>query len=74
VRRHPPPVNRVLDGWSWRTVTNERLARRIWEAWAKVGATVEVRVTETATTCPVSGRKLVRREIVSDLVNGWPRP
>ena len=69
-RFHPGPCGGRLDGFSERGA--RELARRIREAWAKIGWDVEVRVERIASEELEDGRSIAHFTVRSDLVNGLP--
>ncbi|MFP5517966.1 MAG: hypothetical protein ACLGJC_33420 [Alphaproteobacteria bacterium] len=70
-RFHPGPSGGRLDGFSERGA--HELARRIREAWAKIGWDVEVRVERIASEEAGDGRSIAHFTVRSDLINGLPR-
>lgn len=70
-RFHPGPSGGRLDGFSERGA--HELARRIREAWAKIGWEVEVRVERIASEELGDGRSIAHFTVRSDLINGLPQ-
>jgi hypothetical protein len=70
-RFHPGPSGGRLDGFSERGA--RELARRIREAWAKIGWDVEVRVERIASEELGDGRSIAHFTVRSDLINGLPQ-
>lgn len=70
-RFHPGPCGGRLDGFSERGA--RELARRIREAWAKIGWDVEVRVERIASEEVGDGRSIAHFTVRSDLINGLPQ-
>ncbi|HYF87012.1 hypothetical protein [Azospirillum sp.] len=69
-RFHPGPSAGRLDSFSERGA--HELARRIREAWAKIGWDVEVRVERIASEELGDGRSIAHFTVRSDLINGLP--
>ncbi|CBS87511.1 hypothetical protein [Azospirillum lipoferum] len=70
-RFHPGPSGGRLDSFSERGA--RELARRIREAWARIGWDVEVRVERIASEELGDGRSIAHFTVRSDLINGLPQ-
>lgn len=70
-RFHPGPSGGRLDSFSERGA--HELARRIREAWAKIGWDVEVRVERIASEELGDGRSIAHFTVRSDLIDGLPQ-
>ncbi|PWC39083.1 hypothetical protein [Azospirillum sp. TSO35-2] len=70
-RFHPGPSGGRLDGFSERGA--RELARRIRDAWARIGWDVEVRVERIASEELNDGRSIAHFTVRSDLINGLPQ-